>query len=76
MLTEVRKLQIIEALLKTEDENTLSAVEDIMHLKNGHNENKSNRFDDLVGTISEEDAEEMKRIIEENFEKINENDWK
>ena len=69
MLTEVRKLQIIEAILKTNDEITLSAVEEAMHLKNGNENENNNRFDDLLGTISEEDVEEMERVIEEHFEK-------
>jgi len=69
MLTEVRKLQIIEAILKTNDEITLSAVEEAMHLKNENKNENNNRFDDLLGTISEEDVEEMERVIEEHFEK-------
>jgi hypothetical protein len=40
MLTEVRKLNIIEALLKTDDENTLSAVRHIMKLKNDEDAKK------------------------------------
>jgi hypothetical protein len=49
MLTEARKLQIIEALLKTDDENTLSALEEIMHLKISDN-SKKKRLQRCVGT--------------------------
>ena len=75
MLTEVRKLHIIEALLKTDDESTLNAVEEIMYLKNGADPKKRD-FSEVLGIITEEEAEQMIKVIEENFEQIHDDDWK
>ncbi len=37
---------------------------------------KKNPFEDWVGDMSDEDAAEMIRVIDEEFEQIDPNDWK
>jgi hypothetical protein len=37
---------------------------------------KKRDFSKVLGIITEEEAEFMKKVIEENFEKVNEDDWK
>jgi coenzyme F420-reducing hydrogenase beta subunit len=76
MHAESRKLHIIEAVLKTENEDVLEAIETIVKSENAiSNNNKSKgRFSDLLGVLTYEEAESMKKTIEENFEKINPDD--
>ena len=78
MYTEARKLHIIEAVLKTENDAVLEAIEAIVEKDNTKDINKKPKakFSDLLGTLTTEEAESMKHTIEENFEKINPDDWK
>lgn len=78
MHTEARKLHIIEAVLKTDDDAVLQAIESIVSNDMGIRTAKGSksRFSDLIGTITAEEAEAMKQTIEENFEQINPDDWK
>jgi hypothetical protein len=75
MLAEERKLHIIEAVLKTNDDTTLKAIEAIVE-KNNPETKHTGRFSDLLGVLTQEEAEAMKRVIEESCEKINPDDWK
>jgi hypothetical protein len=70
MFAESRKLHIIEAVLKTMDESVLNAIEMIVD-RDIVAENAKGKFIDLLGTLTAEEAETMKKTIEENFEKIN-----
>jgi len=74
MSTDTRKIQIIEAVLKTEDEDILSEVEKIVS-KSSEPKKKVSAFD-FVGTLSKEDADLMEKAIEEGCEQINPDDWK
>ncbi|HXL55745.1 MAG TPA: hypothetical protein VN958_05780 [Chitinophagaceae bacterium] len=78
MYTEARKLHIIEAVLKTENDAVLEAIEMIVENDNTINISKKPKakFSDLLGALTHEEAEAMKQAIEENFEKINPDDWK
>ena len=78
MYTEARKLHIIEAVLKTENDAVLEAIEAIVEKDNTKDISKKSKakFSDLLGTLTPEEAESMKHTIEENFEKINPDDWK
>lgn len=75
MYTEARKLHIIEAVLKTENEAVLKAMETIV-ANESNSAGKKQRFNDLLGVLTPEEAEAMKKTIEENFETINPDDWK
>ena len=78
MYTEARKLSIIEAVLKTSDEAVLKAIETIVEKETATstNNNLKIKFTDALSTFTHEEAEAMKKTIEENFEMINPNDWK
>jgi hypothetical protein len=76
MLAESRKLYIIEAVLKTDDDATLKAIEAIVESNSNKSNQAKGRFSDLLGVLSSEEAETMKLTIEESFEKINPDDWK
>ena len=75
MYSETRKLHIIEAVLKTDNEATLEAIEMIVDKEVTVLKPKS-KFSDLLGVLTTEEADAMKQTIEENFEKINSDDWK
>lgn len=53
MITDTRKTYIIEAVLKTEDENVLSEVKKIIQAKS--NEKKKVSAFNFVGMLSKED---------------------
>jgi hypothetical protein len=76
MRSEARKLHIIEAVLRTENEAILTAMETIVDQNYAPGKRTKGRFSDLLGVMTEEEAESMKKTIEENFEKINPDDWK
>lgn len=75
MYSEARKLHIIEAVLKTENEATLEAIEMIVDKETAVIKPKG-KFSDLLGVLTTDEADAMKQTIEENFEKINPDDWK
>jgi hypothetical protein len=78
MQTEARKLHIIEAVLKTENDAVLKAIETIVENDSVISISKKpkSKFSDLLGVLTVEEAEAMKQTIEENFEKINPDDRK
>ena len=78
MHTETRKLQIIEAVLKTNDDAVLQAIETIVinDKLRSMSKDAASRFRDPIGTITSEEATAMKQTIKENFEQINPDDWK
>ena len=74
MYTDSRKIQIIEAVLKTEDEETLSQLEQVIQ----ESQKPERKFSahDFVGTLSKEDAALIEQAIEEGCEQIHPDDWK
>jgi len=77
MYTEARKLHIIEAVLKTESDEVLKAIESIVGNENRNlATNRRSTFSDSLGVLTQAEAEVMKKAIEENFEKVNPDDWK
>jgi len=74
MYAEARKLQIIEEIIKIENDSILDEVESI--IKNKSITVKKNGFKNFLGIWTEKEAEEIKRTIEESCAKINPNDWK
>lgn len=72
---EARKLHLIEALIKVEDEKLLADVEKVFSQhKLKPVERKS--FKDFAGIWTEEEAEKMKKDIEEACGQIHPDDWK
>ncbi len=75
MVTDSRKIRIIEAVLKVEDDTLLNEVEAILsQTKNEKPPTKS--FIDFTNSFTEEEAREFEKVIEEGCEKIDENEWK
>lgn len=76
MYSEARKLHIIEAVLKTENEAVLAAIENIVGQNFAVSKKTKGRFSALLESLTNEEAESMKKTIAENFEKISPDDWK
>ena len=82
MFNDRRKIQLIEDLLKV-DNDTLKQVEIVIRKAVPKKKKAAKKlrpakksFHDLVGIMSKKDAEEMMHIIEEGCEKIDEDGWK
>lgn len=71
-----RKTQLILAIQDIEDDATLSALEAIVNQYALANPRAKPDWSDVIGTITDEEAAEMKKIIEETFENINPDDWR
>ena len=75
MSGEARKLHLVEAILKVDDEALLTRVESVL----ARNEMKpvvKKSWKDLTGFLSEEEANEWIKNIEEGCEQINPDDRK
>ena len=69
MYTDTRKIHIIEAILKTDDEATLSIIENA--IKQPEKKGRKKTAKDFAGIWSKEDAEAIEKAIEEGCEQIN-----
>jgi hypothetical protein len=75
MYGEAKKIHLIEAILKIEDDTILAEIETAIN-KSKLNIVGEKNFRALSGTWTNEEADEMKRIIENSCEQINIDDWK
>ncbi len=74
MYADSRKIHIIEAVLKAEDEKILSQFEQVIERAEQHVKKRSAK--DFVGVRNKEDAEAIEKAIEEGCEQIHPDDWK
>ncbi len=72
---EAKKLHLIEAILKIENDAILDEMETVIN-KNNLQVPVGKSFKDFAGIWTTAEADEMKRIIEESCEQINPDDWK
>ncbi len=75
MYGEAKKLHLIEAILKIENDAVLDEVETVLKNNNKHVV-KRKSFKEFAGTMSDTEVAEMEKIIEDGCEKINPDDWK
>jgi hypothetical protein len=75
MYGEAKKLHLIEEILKIENEEVLAEVETVINRSKLHAVGRKS-IKDFAGIWSEQEADEMKRIIEESCEQIHPDDWK
>ena len=71
---EARKLQIIEAILKTDDPSVLNRLEAV--LGNAATQTPQPKFSQFAGLWSTEEADSIEKAIENGCEQINSDDWK
>lgn len=72
---EARKLHLIEALLTEKDEKILSGIESLL-ARNDMKLAEKKSFADFAGTLTDEEADEWLKNIEEGCEQIIPDDWK
>jgi hypothetical protein len=75
MYGEAKKIHLIEAILKIEDDTILAEIETAIN-KSKLNIVGEKNFRALSGTWTKKEADEMKKIIEDSCEQINIDDWK
>ena len=75
MYSESRKIQLIEDVLKVENDSILSKLESVLKNSRAAKEKKRSIYD-FVGIISNKEAQKMKKIIKETSETINPDNWK
>ena len=75
MNDEAIKLRIIAKLKKINDNDVLHALENVIDKTNGATGERKRPID-FAGIWTEEEAEEIKSLIEESCEQINPDDWK
>ena len=74
MDADSRKIHIIEALLKVEDEKTLLQIEETIERHTLKPDKMA--AEDLFGIWSKDQAEAIEKAIEEGCEQIHPDDWK
>ena len=70
-----RKLNFIQKILGLSNERIMDKLESLLKAEINKNTSHPSVYD-VVGVISEEEAESMKKEIEASCEDINEKDWK
>jgi hypothetical protein len=75
MYGEAKKLHLIEEILKIENDSVLDEVESVISKSKLHSVDRKG-FKDFAGIWTAEEADNIKRIIEESCEQINPDDWK
>ena len=78
MYIEARKINLIEAVLKVDNEATLIKLEEVIKTVSNKKAPKKNKLTifDFAGIISDKEADDMNKIIKETCENINPDDWK
>ena len=72
---QTRKLNFIQEILAISNEKVISKLESLLKKEKKKDEQRLSVYD-LLGVISEEEAENMEKVIKEVCENINEEDWK
>jgi uncharacterized protein YifE (UPF0438 family) len=75
MYEDSKKLFLVEALLKEDNDDVLNEVEKIL-AKNMDREKGAKKFSALNSLLSPEEAEEFGNNIEKGCEQIDPDDWK
>lgn len=74
MSGEAKKLHLIQEILEIENDAVLAEVE-IVIVKSKKFVLKRKSFKDFTGVMTDEEVNELEKIIEEGCERINTNDW-
>ncbi|MDH5400270.1 MAG: hypothetical protein OEX02_19105 [Cyclobacteriaceae bacterium] len=72
---QTRKLHFIQEILALSNEKIIEKLEGLLKLEKLKEDKKPSVYD-LLGVISEKEADKMKKVIEESCENIHAEDWK
>ncbi len=75
MYAETRKINLIEEVLKVNNEGTLIALEAALKQSKRLKEKKMSIYD-FVGILTKKETSDMRKAIKETAETINADDWK
>lgn len=75
MSGEAKKLHLIEAILKTEDEAVLNELENVLAKGQSKTPVRKN-FADFAGILTDDESDEWLKNIEEGCEQIDPDGWK
>jgi UDP-glucose 6-dehydrogenase len=75
MYAETRKMQLIEEVLKVNNNDTLTALEIVLK-KSKTSKAKKLSIYDFVGILTKKETSDMRKAIKESAETINADDWK
>jgi len=75
MYSDSRKINLIEEVIKIDDESTLAELETVLKRLKKTSKDKLSIYD-FLGVMSKKETEKMRKAIEESSEIINEDDWK
>lgn len=75
MYGEAKKLHLIEEILKIENDNILDEVETVI-TRGITNATSRRSFKDFAGMMSDAEANNLEKIINEGCEQIHPDDWK
>jgi hypothetical protein len=77
MYTEARKINLLEAVLKVNNEAVLVELETVLKKSKSRKEKQpSFSAHDFLGVWSKKDAALIEKAIKESCEQIHEDDWK
>ena len=76
MFTEARKINLIEAVMKLNNESTLIELETVIKKSKTKKKEQKRSAHDFLGVWSNKDATLIGKAIEEGCEQIHEDDWK
>jgi hypothetical protein len=75
MCGEAKKLHLIEEILKIESNAVLEEVESVIN-KSKLQSVRRRSFKSFAGSLSDQEVDELEKIIEEGCEQIHPDDWK
>lgn len=75
MYGEAKKLHLIEEILKIENDAVLEEVETVISRSKLQAVTRRS-FKSFAGMLSDQEADELEKIIEEGCEQIHPDDWK
>jgi DnaJ-class molecular chaperone len=75
MYAESRKIQLIEDVLKVDNDAILSELESVLK-KSRKSTGKKKTIYDFVGILTNKEASDIKKAIKETSETIHPDDWK
>jgi len=75
MYSETRKTNLIEKVLKVNNEDTLLELENVLKRAQSGRQKKPVSAHDFVGVWSKEDADLISKAVNESCEQIHPDDW-
>ena len=76
MYSEVKKLHLIEEIIKVKDHSILERIETLLFPSKPMEVSKIKNVSDFIGSIPKEDLDQMEKDIKEHCRQIIEDDWK